>query len=455
MTNKTKTNEILVGFTLFSSSYYILSVNPEILNDNGEGVPYSLALTGTFLLVIFGNLRGAFVTKTGLIIAPAVGISSFFSNYVNTAGIEWKQGFISCLIAGIAILITSKYSALRTKVINQLPTPIKVGIQAAIGTLLFEAGLKLVIKGIESRMNNGFIILLMLLGVGIIFLFTFLRTTGRKGVFYDIRIEHFLSVTILTGILHFFNYVIPFIRIDDYFGSFPTNYELQTIIPYMSGEWESVNFFTSFLEVIVLSAIIWFLLLTDIPGTPHEVLPKDFIEENPEVIKKGFVNDSWFALLAPMLGTSPSIFYSENLILKDSKEYGARVGYTVAILFLACFLISIGLSFFMKNVIVITDVIPPLAVAPVLMYIGVFVVADSFLIEDKTEKGLAHTPSYYFPAAIAVTLTPVIGLEFSFPISIISHWITAKETNSTFRSVAWGSIAIVIIYIVLMVSNEF
>ena len=74
--------------------------------------------------------------------------------------------------------------------------------------------------------------------------------------------------------------------------------------------------------------------------------------------------------------------------------------------------------------------IPPFAVLPVLLFIGLYIVALSFL-RDKGEHddGSRRPLEYYMPSAIGVILTPEIGLEYSLPLSILSYWLVKPATE--------------------------
>jgi len=127
------------GFALFFSMYYVLESNPTILRD--IGIPASAALLGTFLAVILGNLSGAFLTNTGLMIAPAIGISVFVKNFVLNAGtIDWRHAMLACAIGGILVFLTSLFTDWRARIVNELPDPVKKGATAGIGALLVKEG---------------------------------------------------------------------------------------------------------------------------------------------------------------------------------------------------------------------------------------------------------------------------------------------------------------------------
>ena len=108
---------VAAGIALFFSTFYILSLNPEILSK--AGVPYGLALLGTLLVIVFGNLCSGSFSKTGLIIAPAVGISVFIADFVQATEIlNWREAYIAVGIAGIALMITSLKTNWRDTIVS-------------------------------------------------------------------------------------------------------------------------------------------------------------------------------------------------------------------------------------------------------------------------------------------------------------------------------------------------
>lgn len=153
--------DLYAGTALFLTCYYVLSVNPAILQ--GAGMPVSIALLGTFLAIILGNLSGVFFTGSGLIIAPAIGISAFFATYVGNTDLVWQQGLFACAIAGLLLAGTSFFTDLRSRIVEELPFSVKLGAKGAIGSLLVASGIKLMVGEIGPNLPEKTV---TLVGVG-------------------------------------------------------------------------------------------------------------------------------------------------------------------------------------------------------------------------------------------------------------------------------------------------
>src|SRR5271169_6009998 len=138
-------DQFWAGTALFCSMYYILTLNSTILSQ--IGMPISATVLATFLAIIIFNITGVLATGTGLMIAPAVGISTFIVHFVKAAQVQlpqfgWGNEMIGCALAGAGLIWASfkKKGTFRTQIIEDLPESVRKGAKAAIGALLsFEA----------------------------------------------------------------------------------------------------------------------------------------------------------------------------------------------------------------------------------------------------------------------------------------------------------------------------
>lgn len=453
--------DVYAGITLFLATYYVLVANPAILAT--VGVPASAALLGTFLVLIIGNLSGAAFTRTGLIIAPALGISAFFASYVAGTGLSWEHGMMGCFIAGLLVSATTFFSRWRETIVFNLPDPVKLGVKAAVGSLLAKASLDLFIQGINNGLNAEFTYFLAVLSVAIILLAWILRTRISSildNPFRSVALhsEYILAVLVFTGLLHLF--AAPFVS------SYPATTELSWL-------WQSIQIsdltltFEDVVKLIPFVGVIWFIVITDIPGTPAEVISEDVTVpkiSRDQYIRRGFQNDGIFSFLSPIFGTTPTIYYAENLILQESGRFGRIVGVTCAIIFLGLLLVLGSAQIFGVPQISLQRLIPPVSVAPVLLFVGIFVIATSFVSgqpartvrsgnrESSDAQSTSSEPRdamFYFPAALTVLLTPSIGLEFSFPLSILAYWLTCRtqrQEPTSFRFITGGAILLLILF---------
>ncbi|MGH1485168.1 MAG: solute carrier family 23 protein [Cellvibrionaceae bacterium] len=455
--------DIITGITLFFSCYYVLSANPTLLSS--AGVPASSVLLGTLIVIILGNLSGAIATNTGLIIAPALGISAFFANYIeNAQGFDWTHGLIVSAVSGLLIIITSFCTDWRNTIVNHLPEPVTIGIKATIGSILVGASFGLMDQIIDNQlMEKRFIVLLMAMAVLITICIIKARQHYKERatgwVLTFLSLEHLIAVIFVTSTLY--------LMAPEVITSYPESSELSFIV--FPSLLETRFTFSQLMTAIPLVITLWFIIITDIPGTPPAVLPKKMIQQNEKrYVNRGFKNDSIFTFLSPLLGTTSTIYYAENQLLTENDRYTKTIGLTVSFLFLVCLLILLGSQFTDLYNISLQRIIPPLAVAPVLLYIGLFVIANSF-ISSSTDGTSENSPNnndalttkgfrYYLPAALAVVLTPKIGPEYSLPITILSYWLTRsyrrEKTHISFKIISGGACFTLFVYFALLVSND-
>jgi xanthine/uracil/vitamin C permease (AzgA family) len=448
--------ELLAGTALFCCLYYVVSMNSKILGE--MHIPPSSAIAATFLSLIFCNLSGAIWTRTGLMIAPAIGISTFVSTFVQTFSTKSATIFgvgdamLGCAFAGVVLVVTSWKTDLRSRVIEEMPDAVRRGVIAAIGALLVYEALKqyLEITGPQGYVDRLLGTLVIAIGLAILIGFYLIRrvfSSAGVGVWtnivrFSLRIEFVLVIALSSVVLHLFE--------PPYINSLPLKTELSWIW-LAPGVWSSFHFHAGTVGGwIVVAVVVWFIVLTDIPGTPNVVLPlTDQIADRDRAVGAGFINDSAAALLSPFLGTTPTIYYAENQILKEFGCYGRLVGLTAVFWFSLVFIIIGSSTWWGFSPISLERVLPPFAVLPALLYIGLLIISVAFFSPtlQAAQPTKKRPIGSYVPAAISVSLTSIIGLEFAFPLAVISYWIITgtmrrsdtPEHGRSFIWITWGA----------------
>jgi xanthine/uracil permease len=305
----------------------------------------------------------------------------------------------------------------------------------------------------QGLIDKQFIIMVM--GAAILITLTMISlrkhyqsTQGPSWLVTLLSLEHLITVAFVTLMLYLFK--------PEFIAQFQQVSELSFVLA--NPELLETHFtFAQLMSSVPLMLTLWFIVVTDIPGTPPVVLPKTMLEKNREVYEnRGFKNDSVFTFISPLLGTTPTIYYAENQLLNEGNRYNKGIGLTVAGLFLLCLLALIGAQYSGYYTVNLDRIIPPLAVAPVLFYIGLFVIASSFINDSDIDKQDKHQGDFrfYLPAALAVVLTPFVGPQYSFPITILSYWITGahfqKKAHPSFILISCGAIFTLLIYVSLL-----
>jgi AGZA family xanthine/uracil permease-like MFS transporter len=426
-------DELYAGMALFFAMYYILSVNPAILEQ--AGMPRSATLFGTIVAIVLGNLTGVLTTRTGLMIAPAVGISSFFATYVQNVRppemFDWRDAMAGCVIAGVALTLTSFYTNLRSRIIEDLPKPVRKGASAAIGSLLVKKAFDLYTDSVNRGLDPKFGVVFMGLGTAVIIAFFLLRSRYPRHHLGQLvlRSEFVIVVGLVVWALHVWQ--------PHYLASLQTHTTLSFLWsdPGVWSQWTlDGHVLPTCALMIVFAAIIWFIVVSDIPGTPNEVLP-DRIKntDGARAVEGGFKNDGIWALISPLVGTTPTIYYAENNILRDFDVYSMRVGICTIVLFVAVIALTYGFGISLEQL------IPPFATIPIVLFIGIFIISVAFMRRpDEAESTIKH--GYYIPTAIAVILTPRLGIEYAFPLSAMSYWLVRDKTDPGGPTFVWISI---------------
>jgi xanthine/uracil permease len=182
--------------------------------------------------------------------------------------------------------------------------------------------------------------------------------------------------------------------------------------------------------------------MSDIPGTPSEVLP-DAIKtsEAGRAVRNGFLNDGIFTLLSPIFGTTPTIYYAEKQILRDFDVYSKNVGLWAIGIFTVLFAGILTSQILSVAEFSLERVIPPVAVIPILLFIGLYIIAVSFWrVPSYDHISPTRSMHYYLPSAIAVILTPRIGLEYAYPLAILSYWLVRSEADVHGPTFGWISV---------------
>src|SRR5215470_1948871 len=132
--------ETVAGLTTFAAMAYIIAVNPSIMSQ--AGMDRAELVIATALAAIFGSVMMGLTANLPLAVAPAMGSNVIFTFVlVKQMGVPWQGALAMVAFTGIVFLALS-LSRVREKVAKDVPEVLKVGIQAAVGTLIVFIGLR-------------------------------------------------------------------------------------------------------------------------------------------------------------------------------------------------------------------------------------------------------------------------------------------------------------------------
>ncbi len=137
-------SEITGGVTTFLTMSYIIFVQPAVMQM--AGMDFGAVMMATCISAAAASILMAFLANYPIALAPAMGHNFFFSLTVCGAvatggmGFTWQEGLAAVFISGSIFLLLSLLG-FREKVINAIPTSLRLGIAVGIGLLIGLLGL--------------------------------------------------------------------------------------------------------------------------------------------------------------------------------------------------------------------------------------------------------------------------------------------------------------------------
>jgi AGZA family xanthine/uracil permease-like MFS transporter len=148
--------EVRAGITTFLTMAYILLVNPAMLTlaigdgtDAGNAQAFADILFATAIAAFVGCLVMGLWANLPFALAPGMGLNAYFTfTVVNFGfGIAWELALFAVFVEGLLFLMMSMpqipvIGTWRSKMINSIPTDLKVATGAGIGMFLAIIGLR-------------------------------------------------------------------------------------------------------------------------------------------------------------------------------------------------------------------------------------------------------------------------------------------------------------------------
>lgn len=387
--------EIMAGITTFLTMAYILAVNPNILSETGmdKGALFTTTVIMSGLATIFMGLYA----KLPLALAPGMGLNAFFAYSVcMIMGYSWQFALTAVFLEGLVFILLT-VTNLREKIVDVIPDTLKNAISAGIGLYIAFIGL----KSAGIIVNNDATLVCLgelskgsaLLGVIGIILTSVMLVKGVKGA-------------LLIGILVTTLIGIPLgVTVID--GVFSVPPSVEPI--FMKFEWE--NILTKDMVIIVFTLL--FVDLFDSIGTVIGVTTRAGMVKNGKIprLKEVFMVDSVSTAAGAVMGTSTVAVYVESAA---GVNEGGRSGLT-AFCTGVCFLLAM---FFAPLFLAI----PSAATAPVLVLVGVMMMASVLKIDFNhyAEAVPAFVCIIFMPLAYSISDGIVLGhLSYIF-INLLS-----------------------------------
>lgn len=376
--NTNARTEVVSGLITFFSMSYILVVNPAVLS--AAGIPLDRVFTATIIAILVGTLIMALAANYPIVVAPGMGINSYFSTLAATSGYNYKTLLATCFIGAVIFVILSA-TKFRESLIDSIPNNLKYGISAAIGLFIAFLGLKnsaLIVANPHTILSLGDlknpVAYMTILGIFIILVLLALEIKG--------------AIFIGMAIIAIISYFTGMLKVEKVFG-----------IPHMdlsllyNPATESINA----LQLGLYGIVFTFLMVTlfDTTGTMVAVTTQAGLVKNErmERAKEALLADSFATLAASLFGSTPTSAYIES---SAGVANGGRTGLT-----------ALSTSFFVVISIFLFPLASSLAAvpaitSPALIIIGSFMMESIAKIEwnDITEA---------FPAFVTIIGIPLTG----------------------------------------------
>lgn len=348
--------EVIAGITTFAAMAYIVAVNPAIMS--AAGMDRGDLVIATALAAIFGSLMMGLTANLPLAVAPAMGSNIVFAYVVvKQMGIPWQAALAMVAVTGVIFLALS-LSKLREKVAKEVPDALKIGIQAAVGTLIVFIGLRgagFIVANPNTYVAMGSLasppVLLTLAGLLLTPVLVARKVPGALilsiaaltviGIFVPLKDDGTMVTTLPTAFFAMPKWpASTFLALD--FGYLASHFlvVLPLLFYFLCGE-----FFSTLATLI------------GVTGAANLRRPDGSIPN----ATAAFSTDATATIVGPLLGTSVVTAFIESV---TGVQAGGRTGLT-SIVVAACFVLAL----FVWPVFVI---IPAQATAPALVVVGIF-----------------------------------------------------------------------------------
>ena len=404
--NSSFSKEALAGLSTFLASAYIIQVHPSIISLSG--LDFNSCVASTVLICFFSSLTMSIYAKNPLVMAPGLGINSFFTfTMVIQMNIPVEKALGAVFWSGVIFLLLSLFEV-RETIIKSVPDHLKKSLAAGMGLLIAFVGFQQ--GGLITHSEKTFVKQAPFGVENLIFIFSLfilfvLIARKIKGAFV-------LSI-LATSFLCFALSQATSLDLIQYKGIFskPDFSLIGRLDLIGSLGWSLIPSIFSLAFVDLFESLGTFMgLLNRFKLTEKVNLKKT--EKKERRLKESLIADALGTLYAGFLGSSSTTVFLESAVgLKE----GGRTGFSAlvsAFLFLPFLFLAPLIS-----------MIPQISSAPVLVMVGVFMIQPVQSIKwEKVEEAV--------PAFLTLTLTL---LTFS-----ITHGLIWGFLSFTFIKVCMG-----------------
>lgn len=420
------TTEILAGVTTFITMAYVLAVMPAMLASTGmdkEAVFFATCLSVGLVTILMGV-----AVNFPVALAPGLGLGAYFATVAaEHGGIPWQIALGAVFISGVIFLVLT-LTRIRQILVDAIPDSLKHALTIGIGLFITLIGLKmshLVVVTThlgpslnEIGLSHGIATLsffewdlalgnftnasTLLALIGLVVTSALIGLQVRGAILLGIIITTIVGIPMGLTDIHHIHFGLPAI----------SNLNIGAVD------------IKSALNFSLLSLIFTFTFvgLLDTFGTLVSTADKAGIlgkENSSKIIGKAMLVDSLGTCFGAFLGVPSLVVYLESM---SGISAGGKTGLT-AVTTGVLFLLSLALSS-------LFILIPAAATAPVLILIGVFMIASVHQIDfkDFTEG---------FPAFLTIIIMPFTYSIANGISAGILFYVLLKSITGKWRDIHW------------------
>ena len=381
--------EILAGLTTFMTMAYIIALNPNLLTNFAVGTPlWNGVFLATCIASAVGTTAMAFLANKPFVMAPGMGLNSFFAVIAGNIAAMLNTGYESAfqaalviiLVEGVVFILLSVFN-IRDKIVHAIPLGVRLGIGPAIGLMLLNIGLgsnagvysetggpfyamrdffgAMTPSVLQSETGSGYAKLVLTVVTMFVGLFVIVLLT-KKGVRAAVLLGMLASSAVYWAGQALFLKENPFASLTaaSWLPPFRDMAET-TLFRFDFKGFFRIGWFTSITLIITFCMIDMFDTIGTLVGTASRAGMTDKDGNMPKM-KEALLADAIGTVSGALMGTSTVTTFVESA---SGVEAGGRTGLTAltaAGMFLACIFLA-----------PIAAVIPPAATSAALIFVGI------------------------------------------------------------------------------------
>ena len=434
--------EVLAGITTFFTMAYIIVVNPSILSQDGQLLPWGAAFLATIIAAIIGTLVMGLFANVPYAQAPGMGLNAFFVFTVCfTLKFSWQQALSMVFLCGlINILIT--VTKVRKHIIRAIPKSLQNAISGGIGVFiayigLLNAGMINFTAGVPSiPALNQPTLWVFLIGVFLIIVLSLMKVKGA--ILISIVITALIGIPFgVTKVGDTISFTEAAAQLPQTFGVIFTAEGLPSLFSDLS------RLPLVLMTIFAFSLTDTFDTIGTFIGTGRRSGIFSEADEKAMEESRGFSSKMDRALFADAMATSVgAVFGTSNTTTYVESAAGIEAGGRTGLVSVVVALLFAASAFLASLV----SAIPAAATAPALLMVGIMMLSSFKEIEwTSLEEAV---PAFFAGLFMALCYSISYGIAFSFLFYCIAKVFTGKYKE--IHPILWVSTALFILNFVLL-----